>query len=100
MKITKRQLRRIIKEELQLEFLGIFDKDKVSRDSSGNVSVQKLPREEQDIYLKIKSAVKKSGRTQDAFGILKTLGVDPKDHTELVQAAMNDGKIAYSHANL
>ena len=100
MKITENQLRSIIREELQLEIFGMFGKSKVPRDSSGNVRIAKLPREEQNIFIKIKSAVKKSGRTQDAFDVLKKMGVDPEKYTELVQAAMDAGKIAYSHASM
>ena len=99
MRITEAKLRKIIREELQLELFG-FGKEKVPKDSSGNVQITKLPKEERDIFLKIKSSVKKSGRTQDAFDILKKMKIDPEKYTELVQAAMDAGKIAYSHASM
>lgn len=97
--VTEKELREAIRRELQVEFFG-FGKAKVPRDSSGNVSVGKLPREEQDIFIQVKSAVRKSGRTQDAFDIVKSLGHDPEDYTELIQAAMDAGKIAYSHSQM
>jgi len=100
MRITEAKLRKIIREELQLELFGMFGKEKVPKDSSGNVQITKLSKEERDIFLKIKSSVKKSGRTQDAFDILKKMKIDPEKYTELVQAAMDAGKIAYSHANM
>ena len=100
MRLKESQLRKIIREELQLEFLGLFGKEKVPRDSSGNVMIAKLPKEEQDIFIKVKASVKKSGRTQDAFGIVKSLGHNPEDYTELIQAAMDAGKIAYSHSSM
>jgi len=100
MRITEVKLRKIIREELQLELFGMFGKEKVPKDSSGNVKIHKLPREEQDIFIKVKASVKKSGRTQDAFKIVKSLGHDPEEYTELIQAAMDAGKIAYSHANM
>ena len=97
--VTEKELREAIRRELQVEFFG-FGKAKVPSDSSGNVSVGKLPREEQDIFIQVKSAVRKSGRTQDAFDIVKSLGHDPEDYTELIQAAMDAGKIAYSHSQM
>tara|TARA_E500000331_G_C17116694_1_gene652064 strand:- start:45 stop:344 length:300 start_codon:yes stop_codon:yes gene_type:complete len=98
MKITEEKLRNIIREELKLEFFG-FGKKKLPVDSSGNVRIAKLSREQQDIFINIKSAVKKSGRTEDTAAIVKKMGIDEDEHSELIKAAMNAGKIAYSHAS-
>ena len=99
MRMSEAKLRQLIREELQLEFFGIF-KDKVPRDSSGNVSIAKLPRDQQDIYIKIKAAVQKTGESRDSSKVIDQLGVDREEHYELIQAAIDAGRIAYSHANM
>ncbi len=82
MKITQRQLRRIIREELQLELFGMFSKDPEWLSSNGMIKTGKLSPEQKKLYSIAKDVGDRGGRKNEINPALKDAGINVDDMSD------------------